>query len=105
MAATVVASATATIVPINEERTRLLRGTMSEFARAEHTGRVVHLTAPTANWLSIHGRHREQPLSAELKLYNTLQSAFYTERPLHYLVCEVACVACDAIPVVVRLDQ
>jgi len=78
---------------------------MSEFARVEHTGRVVHLTAPGANWLSIDGRHREEPLRAELKLYNTLQSAFYTERPLYHLVCKVARVARDAIPVVVRLDQ
>ena len=49
---------------------------MSEVARVEHTGRVVHLTAPTANWLSIHERHREEPHSEELKLYNTLESGF-----------------------------
>ena len=45
------ASAIATLVLINEERTGLLRGMMSVFARAEHTGRVVLVTTPPPNWL------------------------------------------------------
>jgi hypothetical protein len=70
------ASAIATVVLINEERTGLLRGIMSEFARAEHTGRVVLLTTPLANWLRTSGQYRGGPARGELKLYNILNQAF-----------------------------
>jgi hypothetical protein len=49
---------------------------MSEFARAEHTGRVSLLTTPPANWLRIWGQYRAEAIRAELKLYNTLSQAF-----------------------------
>jgi hypothetical protein len=51
------------------------------------------------------GRHREEPIRAELKLYNTLDSGFHAERLLHHLIRKVARIARDPVPVVVRLHQ